>query len=125
MRDEGQRRSPLLRGPISAGPTLPEEDPPPPQMEVVYQDPLEPEFDPSPPPRQPQTPVRLDGPVEGAPCRPQLPTLAVLDIEMLTPTPGLKHHRIWFPDPPPPYTPILFAFQPSPPPDARHDMSQG
>ena len=70
--------------------------PPPPPMEVFYQEPQELEYAPPspPPPGQPQTLVRTDGLVEGTPHRLQLRTPVVLDIEMLTPTPGRKHRQI-------------------------------
>ena len=104
-----------------------EDDPPPPPMEVLCQEPQELEYDP-PPPRQPQTPVRMDGPVEGTPRRPQPRTPAIPDIEMLTPTPGCKHRRIPSQTPPPPlYTsPLPQKRAASPlPPDIGISTSQG
>ena len=48
MADEGRRRSPLLRGYVSAGPTAPEDEEPP-SLEVLYQEPAELPDDPPPP----------------------------------------------------------------------------
>ena len=102
LADDGRRRSPLLRGHVSAGPTVhnDEEPPPPHPMEVMYQEPPAIEEDPPPPPQQPQTLVRMDRPVDGTPCRQQPSTPAVVDIEVLRATPGRKHRRLHSPSPP-------------------------
>ena len=57
LADEGRRLSPLLRGHVSTGPIVQEEEEPP-MIEVFYQEPPDMEPDPPPPPlpAQPKCP---------------------------------------------------------------------
>ena len=130
LADQGRRRSPLLRGHVSASPTMlvDKEHPP---LEVVYQELPEMPVDPLPQPQTPvhmdepadgtpglpQTPVRTGGLVDGTPCRPRTQTPTVPDIEVLTPTLGRKHQRIRSP-PRSPYT--LAPFPRNAPPALFH-----